>query len=207
MGILDQIATALNRRDEIPNQELAKKIAVKNDSKAVKELVENLHNKSKDIQHDCIKVLYEIGEQKPKLIVVYLEDFVGLLTSRNNRMQWGAMAAIDSITTEDPKAVYSMLSNIIAAADNGSVITRDRAVSVLIKLCLVKQYAANAFSLLTEQLLSSPTNQLAMYAERALPVINEKNKKKFKQVLSSRLADIERDTLRQRVEKVIRKIA
>ena len=207
MTIINQLATSLNRRDEIPNQELAKQLVTKNDTKGIKELIENLNNRSKDIQNDCIKVLYEIGGLKPALVAAYTKDFVALLNNKNNRLQWGAMASIDTITLENPKVIYSLLAKIIATADKGSVITRDHTVNILIKLCSVKQYADNAFSLLSEQFLTSPVNQLAMYAERALHIINDKNKTQFIKVLSFRLSDIERDTLRKRVEKVIKKLA
>ncbi|HEX5154591.1 MAG TPA: hypothetical protein VFW07_24260 [Parafilimonas sp.] len=207
MSILNKLASSLNRRDELPNQELAKQIADKNDNEAVKELVANLANKSKDIQNDCIKVLYEIGERKPVLIAGYAKEFIGLLDHKNNRLQWGAMTAIDAITFENPKLIYASLSKIIASADKGSVITKDHAVNILIKLCSLKQYAADAFSLLVEQLLNSLTNQLPMYAEKAMPVINEKNKQFFVRTLNSRLNDIEKETKRKRVEKVIKKFS
>src|SRR6266481_2323275 len=113
MVIINRLASSLNRRDEVPNQELAKEIILKNDKKAVKELVENLNNKNKDIQSDCIKVLYEIGEQKPSLISDYGKDFITLLDSRNNRLQWGAMTALNAITLENPGIVYSSLSKIM----------------------------------------------------------------------------------------------
>jgi malate synthase len=207
MSVISKLATSLNRRDEIPNQVLAKQIVTKKDTAGVKELIENLANKNKGIQNDCIKVLYEIGELKPSLIVEYLNNFIALLNSKNNRLQWGGMAAIDAITLENPKAIYSVLSKLVLAADHGSVITRDRAVNILIKLCSVKQYAKNAFSLLSEQFLISPINQLAMYAERTLPIINDECKVQFIKVLNSRLPDIERDTMRKRIEKVIKKIS
>lgn len=206
MSILPRLATSLKRRDEVPNQELAKQVAAKKDLSAVKELVDNLSNKSKDIQHDCIKVLYEIGEIAPSLIVPHAASFLTLLTSKNNRLQWGAMTALNTIAQEAPKLIYSALPKIIAAADAGSVITKDYAVHILINLCFVKQYASDAFSLLIEQLTTSPTNQLPMYAERALPIINDKNKALFIKTLTSRLDDIEKDTKRKRVEKIIKKL-
>lgn len=207
MSILNKLASFQNRNDEILNQELAKQIVTKNDKAAIKELVENLKNKKKDIQHDCIKVLYEIGGRKPGLIAGYAKDFIALLDSKNNRMQWGAMTAINTITLQDPKAIYTALPKIIKAADNGSVITKDQAVNILISLCSLKEYTNGAFTLLNEQLLDCPTNQLPMYAERALPVISEKNKAQFTKTLTSRLSDIEKDTKRKRVEKVIRKLS
>lgn len=206
MSILDKLATSLGRRDEVPNQELAKQIAAEKDIAAVKELIENLKNKNKDIQNDCIKVLYETGEINPTLIAGYVKDFVALLDHKNNRLQWGAMTALNTIAAENPKAIYDSISKIIDAADKGSVITKDHAVNILIKLCCIKQYAHNAFILLNAQLLNSPTNQLPMYAERAMPIINDSNRKIFIDTLSSRLNEIDKDSKRKRVEKVIKKI-
>lgn len=207
MSIISQLASSLGRRDEVPNQELAKQIASKKDKKAIQELVDNLSNKSKDIQNDCIKVLYEIGEQQPALIADYAKEFVGLLDSKNNRLQWGAMTALSTVTLESPKVVYAALPKILEAADKGSVITKDYAVNILINLCSLKPFADMAFPLLIEQLLNSPTNQLPMYAEKALPIINDKNKALFIKTLTSRLGDIEKDTKRIRVEKVIKKVS
>jgi hypothetical protein len=207
MTVINKLATSLNRRDEILNQELAKEIADSNDKKAVKELVENLHNKSKDIQSDCIKVIYEIGTLKPKLIAGYSKELLGLLDHKNNRLQWGAMTALNSIVNESPGTIYQALGKIIAVADKGSVITNDHCVGILIKLCAIKEYEADAFSLLNERLKISPTNQLPMYAENALPIINDSNKAAFISTLNSRLPDIEKDTKRKRVEKVLKKLS
>src|SRR5437870_13726233 len=50
MTILDKLASSLNRRDEVPNQQLAMQIVDGNDEKAVKELVRNLRNRDREIQ-------------------------------------------------------------------------------------------------------------------------------------------------------------
>jgi uncharacterized ParB-like nuclease family protein len=76
MSIIAQLASSIGRRDEVPNQELAKKIAENNDEGAVQELIESLQHKSAAIQNDCIKVLYEVGERKPVLIAGYAPTFV-----------------------------------------------------------------------------------------------------------------------------------
>ncbi|HKR58976.1 MAG TPA: hypothetical protein VJS64_04525, partial [Pyrinomonadaceae bacterium] len=60
MTILDKLATSLGRRDEVPNQALAAEIVRAKNKDAVEELAENLTNKNKGIQSDCIKVLYEV---------------------------------------------------------------------------------------------------------------------------------------------------
>ncbi len=206
MTIISKLASSIRRRDEEPNIELADKISKSNDKKAIAELIENLNSADKGIQNDCIKVLYEVGERKPSLIAGHTEVFMNLLDHKNNRLQWGAMTAINSITLENPKLVYSSISRIISAADNGSVITKDYAVNILIKLCSLKQHAESAFTLLNEQLLKCPTNQLPMYAEKAISIITGRNKSTFIKTLTSRLSQIEKETKRKRVEKVIRKL-
>ena len=206
MSILSQLASSLNRRDEAPNIELAEQIVNDTDEKAIQECIALLDHKNKAIQNDCIKVLYEVGARKPSLISTYTDTFLGLLDHKNNRLQWGAMTALNSLTLEVSKAIYEALPKIIAAADKGSVITKDHAVNILIKLCSLETYTDDAFAILNAQLLLSPTNQLPMYAEKAIPIINTKNKIQFIQTVSSRLGEIEKETKRRRVENVIKKI-
>ncbi|XRG77499.1 hypothetical protein V5E38_16815 [Rossellomorea sp. GAMAL-10_SWC] len=205
MTVIEKLASSLGRRDEEPNIELAIQIVDHNDENAVKELIENLSNKNKIIQNDCIKVLYEIGERKPFLLTNYTNELFLLLESKNNRLQWGAMTAINSITSDVPAIIFSKIEKIIEAGDQGSVITKDQVVYILIKLCSSKEYEKEAFKFLIEQLVKSPTNQLPMYAEKSLAIINEENKDIFIDALTSRLNDIEKETKRKRVEKAILK--
>jgi hypothetical protein len=204
--VLDKLATALNRRDEVPNQELAQRIAKAGDKSATRELVDNLANKDKNIQSDCIKVLYEIGERRPELVAPYYKEFGKLLESKNNRLVWGAMTALDSIAAKEPKGIHSMLSKILAIADAGSVITKDHAVGILVKLASLKQYADNCGSLLMEQLIKSPNNQFPMYAEKSLAVINSKNKKRFEGILMKRVEGLEKESQKKRVMKVLKTV-
>src|SRR5437667_3277297 len=203
MTILDKLASSLNRRDEVPNQQLAMQIVDGNDEKAVKELVRNLRNRDREIQSDCIKVLYEVGERKPDLIAEYAGEFSSLLDSDNNRLVWGGMAALDQIALANPKTIYGMLPKIVGSAETGSVITRDHAVGILIKLASLAQYRETVTPLLIEQLKRSPTNQLPMYSENLVPIVTEKNRAAFVRTLTSRLDDIEKAAKRKRVEHVI----
>lgn len=206
MSILNKLASALGRRDEVPNQDLAKALAKKPDTKAVKELAENLHNKNKDTRHDCIKVLYELGEADPKQVAPYYKEFIALLDDKNNRMQWGAMTALSSLAQEKRKELLASIGKIIDVANKGSVITRDHCVKILVAIGSDKKHLDKVFPLLREQLLACPTNQLPSYAEQALPLINEKHKALFIKTLSSRLDQIGKESKRKRVEKVISKL-
>ena len=131
---------------------------------------------------------------------------MALLESKNNIMQWGAMHALNVITDVNPASVYSVLGKIISAAEKGSVITKDHYVNILIKLSQEKKYFKNTFPLLLEHLKGSLTNQLPKYAEDSLPLINATNKDIFMKTLSTRMKDMDVETKRKRLEKVIRKV-
>lgn len=206
MSIIPKLATSLNRRDEVPNQELAAETIAAKDATTVGELVQNLKNKNKGIRNDCIKVLYEIGYVEPAMIADHMNAFLHLLESKDNRLQWGAMTALGCIVKVKPDEIFAVLPKIITAADRGSVITRDHCVNILISLASERNYAREAFALLIKQLTTCPTNQLPMYAERAMPAVNATNRELFTQLLSSRLDAIEKESGRKRVEKVIKKL-
>jgi hypothetical protein len=206
MSIIPKLATSLNRRDEVPNQELAADIVKSGDTNAFAELVENLANKNKGIRHDCIKTLYEIGYAKPELIADRTADFLPLLGSKDNRMQWGAMAALACIAKVRPAEIFSVLPLIVDAADKGSVITRDNCVRILVILSTDLKYFKQAFPMLLDQLKTCPPNQLAMYAEYTLPVAYAENRNDLVRTLEFRLNDLQKDSQRLRVSKVIKKL-
>jgi hypothetical protein len=207
MGVISKLSSSLNRKDEVPNQELAQQIIASNDKKAIKELVENLANKDPKIQSDCIKVLYEIGEHQAGLIAAYAKEFLALLENKNNRLAWGAMTALDCIASISPKEIYDNLPVILAAAAKGSVITKDHGVNILIKLAANKNFANDSLTLLLEQLKTCATNQLPMYAENAAGVITGRHKADFIKVLTSRLSNIQKESKQKRVQKVIKKLS
>jgi HEAT repeat protein len=206
MGVIEKLASSLNRRDEVPNQELAKEIADKKDTEAIEELVDHLHSKNNAVNSDCIKVLYEIGAIDPTLIAHHANTFIQLLDDKNNRMQWGAMTALSSIVLSNPKPIYAALPKIIAAADNGTVITKDHAINILVRLCELKPFADKAFNQLLIQIGNSPSNQVPMYAEKALPIIQRKNSAAFLQTVTRRMKDLKKASQKKRVEKLVQKL-
>ena len=207
MSILLKISSSLGQRDELPNVLLAQEIVASKDRIGIKELADNLNNKNKAIQNDCIKVLYEIGEIQPNLIAEYLDKFLDLLSHKNNRLQWGGMTAVNCIATISPKQVHKHLSQIIDAAEKGSVISRDQAINILINLATVDSYKEKVFILLNEQLIKAPINQLPMYTERMIPIITTSNKAVFIDTLYLRLKDVDKESKRKRLEKVIKKVS
>ena len=207
--ILEKLATSLERKDDVPNQELAKEIALKNDKEAIKELIEILsESKDKKIQSDCIKTLYEIGYIKPELIENYYDFFIELLKNKNNRLVWGAMIALKTISEIKPKEIFENLPIILEVTEKGSVISNDNGIGILINLAKNQELHNEVFLLLMEQLKKCVPKQLPMYAERALSVIKEKdkNKNKFMALLNERINELGKESQIKRIEKVIKKL-
>lgn len=125
MSVLQRIAYFQNRRDETPNQELARELAQAQDRAGIQEIVEGLYHENPNVQSDCIKVLYEIGYLKPELIAEYVDDFLGLLKRKNNRLVWGGMIALSTIAGIKVEAIHEHLGEIQGAMEKGSVITVD----------------------------------------------------------------------------------
>lgn len=206
MNVIEHLSSSLGHKDEMPNIELAKLIVKENNKAAIKELIGGLSHVAKPIQSDCIKVLYEIGTLNPLLISPYIKNLLALLTNKNNRLQWGGMAALHSITYIKHEIVFEHLPDILSAAEKGSVITRDYAVNILITLANRPSCDEQVFPILMEQLMKAPTNQLPMYAERVSSIITDKNKNIFSDILQIRLRDVQKESKRKRIEKIIRKL-
>lgn len=112
-----------------------------------------LQDADKAIQSDCIKLIYEIGTLNPKLIATHQPELTQLLDNPNNRLQWGAMTALDTIVFEKPEAIFEHLPKLVAIAQKGQVITKDHLIGILIKLYTLPAYSSDAFALFNEQLL------------------------------------------------------
>lgn len=117
------------------------------------------------------------------------------------------MTALDSITLEETAAIADNLAMITEIANEGSVLTRDHALSILTKLASIKKYEAKAVPMLVKQLEKCPDNQLPMYAEGLPPIVNDGNRSVFMKTIGSRLGGIEKESKRKRVEKVLKLIS
>ena len=180
MSVIDKLAHSLGRRDEVPNQELARDLAAKKDKKSIREIAENLWNKNKNIQADCIKVLYEVGYIEPKLIVDYTEDFVKCLRNKNNRLAWGGMTALAEVAKADPDGVFKNLDVIKKAKETGSVITIDNAISTLAWTAAGNnKYNEVIFPYLLKHLSGCRPKEVPQHSEKTLPAVNASNKADF----------------------------
>lgn len=204
MSTLDRIAHFQNRRDEVPNQELARDLAEKEDRAGIREIAENLWNKDKHIQADCIKVMYEIGYIDPALIADYSDDFLKLLRSRNNRLVWGGMTALSTVADVCAEKLFNHLQELHTAIETGSVITVDGGILTLARIASVREEFKQAiFPYLLNHLKNCRPKDVPQHAEKSLLAVDASNKEDFITVLEKRMEDLS-GTQVKRIKKVIK---
>ena len=185
--MIEKLACKLGRNDEVPNIELAEALCAAEDAEGIGEIAEGLTSKDKAVANDCIKVLYEIGVRKPRLIAAQVDDFLSLLTSRNNRLVWGSMTALATIADLVPDAIYEHIDRVLEVFHNGSVIAVDNSVTVLAKLCKAsKAYERHLLPILFEHLQECRPKEVPQHTERMSVCITEGNAAGFLNALDSR---------------------
>lgn len=189
MSVLNQIACFQGRRDEVPNQELARRLVETQDRAGIQEIAANLWNENRNVQSDCTKVLCEVGYLDPPLIVPYAGDFLKLLRSRHNRLVWGAMLALSTIADRAADAIDPQRAVIQQAMEQGSVITVDAGVATLARLASTSaQRRQEIFPYLLEHLRACRPKDAPQHAEKvALAVDAPATALKFIRVLEQRL--------------------
>jgi hypothetical protein len=206
MSVIDRIAHNLGRRDEVPNQELARQLADIEDRAGIQEIAENLWHKNTNVQSDCIKVLYEVGYLKPELIAPYAGEFVKLLSSKHNRLVWGAMIALSTVATLAADELYPQREKIIKAMDKGSVITIDGGVLVLAGIASKNPaYNQELFPYLLNHLKTCRPKDVPQHAEKTMVAVDAGNKEAFIAVLEKRLEDMS-PSQTARINKVIKQV-
>jgi hypothetical protein len=206
MPALDKISFYQNRRDDVPNQELARQLAQTRDLAGIAEIAANLANKNKNIRSDCLKVLYETGYLEPSLIAPYVADFLRLLSSRDNRLIWGAMIALGTLADLRPDEIWASIETVISTVERGSVITVLWGVRVLAKTAAANPlYSARIFPFLTGVLETCIPRDVPTHAESMLPAVNPGNLAEFTAVLLQRQPELSPAQL-SRLKKVRKQI-
>jgi hypothetical protein len=204
MSTINKLACSLGRRDEIPNQELARTLVETNDTAGVREIAANLWNKDPAIPADCIKVLYEIGYRKPDLVAAYAGDFLKLLKSRNNRLVWGGMIALSTVGALAADVLSPHTTEIQQAMDSGSVITRDAGVLALAGIASTSDERRKAiFPYLLEHLRTCRPKDVPQHSEKIIAAVSAANKTEFIAVLEKRMEDLQGSQV-TRLKKVIK---
>ena len=206
MSVINGIAYYQNRRDEVPNQELAHQLAESEDKAGIHEIADNLWNKNKNVRSDCLKVLYEIGYIRPDLIADYVNEFLKLLKDKENRMVWGAMIGLATIADLRPHEIWEHIDDVINAVDKGTLITVVWGVKTLAHVAKVNMtYHSKLFPILLTQLQTCIPRDVPMHAESILVAVDKADTAAFLTVLEKRKPELTGSQL-TRLNKVIRKV-
>lgn len=204
--MIERLACRLGRNDEAPNIELAEYLCANSNAAGIAEIVDGFKGKDKAVANDCIKVLYEIGERSPGLIAGYANDFIAGLRSKNNRLAWGSMTALAQIAEAAPEPIFAKLPIVIAAYEDGSVITVDNSVSVFAGLCKAgENYTKTVMPVLLNHLQKCRTKEVPQHAERASVCFNAGNAWDFIAVLETRMPHLT-PSQQTRVNKLLKKL-
>jgi len=202
-SVLKKIAFLQGRRDEVPNQELAVELVAAQNRAGIQEIADALHHEDRHIQADCLKVLYEIGYRDPALVADHVDDFLGLLASKDNRLVWGAMIALSTVARLKASEIGAHLGEVLSTMEKGSVITIDNGVSVLAAVAAREYRFKNQITnFLIQHLKECRTKDVPQHAERMLEAIDSSNGARFAEVLKARLREFNPSQLR-RVQKVL----
>ncbi len=204
MTALARIAHFQGRRDEGPNQRLARDLAARKDKLGIREIAQGLSHAVPGVRADCVKVLYEIGYLDSKLVADYVPDFLGLLKHKDNRLVWGGMTALSTVAGLRPKEVYVHRKEILRAMAGGSVITVDAGVLTLAEAAATSP--ARRRSLLPHlvtHLASCRPKDVPQHSEKILRAVDRASKGPLLRVLARRLPELT-SAQQARVRKVMR---
>jgi len=204
MSALERIAYFQGRRDDVPNQELAKQLVQAKDRAGIREIAANLWHKNLNVRSDCIKVLYEVGYLEPTLIADYAGDVLKLLQSKNNRLVWGAMITLSTIAGLKADELYPHRAEIQQAMADGSVITVDAGVKALAAIASRNDtYRAELLPYLLRHLETCRPKDVPQHAQGTLEAVDGAHSAAFVAVLEKRLPDLS-GSQAARVRKAVR---
>lgn len=188
---LDKLASALGRRDDVPNQQLARELVTTTDASGVAAVVSGLRDGAEAIRSDCVKVLYEIGYLAPDMIAPYAEDFLALLSSRHNRLVWGGMLALSTLAPLRADLLFERRHVIVAAIQTGSVITVDNGIKTLALVAAQSPaYNRELFPVLIDHLERCRAKDVPQHAESVLPAVTAANKASYIKVVELRMLNM-----------------
>lgn len=136
------------------------------------------------------KALKKISESTPEELIPYYPDFLAILADKNVKVAWATFFMLTPMAVFKPEMAYRHLGLFAQIADGDSVIARDQYVKILTKLAKHTAYKETCITLLLDEVLKAPVNQLPSYAKSAASVIDQEHAGSLIDLISSRLPDV-----------------
>ncbi len=183
MGIIDELASSLGRRDEQPNFRVAESLADDPDPAAVSELVEAFATGPAPLAGDAAAALQRLAELDPAQVAPHAAAIVGQLASSNNRLVWGAATILHGVAAARPAAVEPHVGALMRAVASGSVITQDHGVGAL-----AATGDAAALDFVFAHVRTCGWHYVPLRAERVAPFVGDRWPE-FRDAVESRLPE------------------
>ena len=183
MGIVDELASSMGRRDEGPNFRVAESLADDPDPAALSELIEVFASGPAPLAGDAAAALQRLAELDPAQVAPHTAAIAGMLAGGNNRLVWGAATILHCVAVALPVAVRPHVAALKRAIAAGTVITQDHGAGAL---AATGDRAALDFAL--AHLRTCGWHYVALRAERVAPFVGERWPE-FRDAVESRLPE------------------
>ncbi len=204
--ISSYFASSRGHKDQQPNIDLANQL-VKNATKSdIVQLLNFCICGTKTQKSDAIKVIYELAKLQEDLLIPHIYTLIKSLEKADNRMIWGILQALSTLTDAAPEIIIKNLNEILAAADRSSVIAKDNMMAILTKLSTQKRFADFLMPVILQRLEHSAPNQFPTYAQLVEKIIDEKNKNAFIDIIIQRQKSIALPAKQKRLNKILQKL-
>ncbi|HJK97298.1 MAG TPA: hypothetical protein RMF84_08745 [Polyangiaceae bacterium LLY-WYZ-14_1] len=141
------------------------------------------------------RVLGELLQRKPELLVGHVERFAHGLTSGNKRVVQTSSEALPTIARHAPARVARHLDTLKSAFDDTTSVGQDGLVRTFANLCIASvAYQKRLEPILTKALGLADGRVLVDWADVVLPALKGEPHARARAVVEDRLPDLERPT-------------
>lgn len=154
------------------------------------------------------KELKKITEKDPESLIPYYTDLIKILKNPDGKVSWATMFLLSPMAIYRPHTAFEHLGLFATLADGASVINRDHYVKILTALALHEEYKDICLTLLIDEVMKAPVNQLPSYATSAVSVVDDIHKAWLEEVIASRLPDtIDYPPKNKKLQQALRKLS
>lgn len=161
------------------------------DDHELKRLVSVLQNGRYVEKMVACKALKKLSEQQPEKLVPYYPDLLRIISDKNVKVVWATLFLLVPMAVHQPEMAFDNLGLFANIAEGDSVIARDQYVKILVQLASAEAYRDTCLTLLIDEVLKAPVNQLPSYAQSAASVVDSAHRSSLKEVIDLRSADVE----------------
>lgn len=205
-NVTDRFASALDRRDQGPNEAIAEEIARGATPDLLRDVTKVLESKANTrLKNDAVMVMMALSRIAPHFLEDHFDLLMKVLRSSSNRQVFGSMIALANLAPLKRRELRGHIPMILKAMDQGTVVTRDHGFTILTELYKEDQ-SGDLLSLINEQILKAPPNQLGQYTEKFMIVVRPGDIPALIEALEARAGELTNEHHLKRLGKNLKKL-